>query len=111
MERVCCRMWAWDKVVPATIPGPPIWCCRVITYPASTDSIWYYSQVADVAAYINKELSEEAMLGPFDNPPFTPWCQTNPLLTCPKKDSINHRVIMALSWTLPTNVSMNGFTP
>ena len=41
----------------------------------------------DVAAYILIELGEGAMLGSFDQPPFTPWTQTNPLLTRPKKDS------------------------
>ena len=43
----------------------------------------------DVAAYITKELGEGAMLDPFDNSPFFPWTQTNPLLTRPNKDSHN----------------------
>ena len=43
----------------------------------------------NVAAYITKELGEGAMLGSFDNPPFSSWTQTNPLLTRPKKDSHN----------------------
>ena len=51
----------------------------------------------DVAAYILKELGEGAMLGPFNHPPFTPWTQTNPLLTRPKKDSHFRHVIMDLS--------------
>ena len=63
-----------------------------------------------VAAYINKELSDGVMLDPFDNPSFTLWCETSPLLTCPKKDSINRRVIMDLSWPLPPNVKVNGST-
>ena len=54
----------------------------------------------DVAAYILKELKEEAMLGPFDQPPFTPWTQTTPLLTRLKKDSHLRCVIMDLFWTL-----------
>ena len=41
------------------------------------------------------------MLCPFDNPPFFPWMQTNPLLTRAKKDSHNRKVIMDLSWPLP----------
>ena len=55
----------------------------------------------DVVAYIMKELGEGAMLGPFDQPPFTPWTQTNPLLTRPKKDFHLRRVIMDLSWFFP----------
>ena len=45
------------------------------------------------------------MLGPFDYPPFTPWCQINPILTRPKKDSTSRRVIMDLSWPLPPGSS------
>ena len=50
-------------------------------------------------------------VGPFDHPPFTPWTQTNPLLTRPKKDSHLRRVVMDLSWPLPPGVSVNGGTP
>ena len=52
----------------------------------------------DVAVYIFKVLGEGAMLGPFDQLPFTPWTQTNPLLTRPKKDSFvmgHHGFILA----------------
>ena len=52
---------------------------------------------SDMTAYILKELREGGMLAPFDHPPFTPWTQTNPLLTRPKKDSHLRRVIMDLS--------------
>ena len=65
---------------------------------------------SDVAAYISKELKEGAMLGPFNHPSFTPWTQTNPLLTRPKKDSHLCQVIMDLSWPLPLGVSVNGCT-
>ena len=64
-----------------------------------------------VATYVCKELGEGAMLGPFDAPPFSPWTQTNPLLTCEKKDSTQRRVIMDLSWPLPPGLSVNGGTP
>ena len=65
----------------------------------------------DVEAAITKEIIEGAMLGPFDSPPFTPWTQTNPLLTRPKKDSHSRRVIMDLSWPLPPGISVNGCNP
>ena len=51
------------------------------------------------------------MLEPFNDPPFSPWTQTNPLLTRPKKDSHLHHVIMDLSWPLPPGVSVNSCTP
>ena len=59
----------------------------------------------DVKVYIATELAEGAMLGPFSQPPFTHWCQTNPLLTHPKSNSSDRRVIMDLSWPLPSLVS------
>ena len=48
------------------------------------------------------------MLGYFNN---IPWCQTNPILTRPKKDSINQRIIMDLSWkiNLPLALDMSCF--
>ena len=65
----------------------------------------------DVAVYIAKELSEGAMVDLFENPPFMMWCHINQLLTQHKKDSINCRVIMDLSWALPPGYSVNGSTP
>ena len=41
----------------------------------------------DVGTYIKKETTEGAMLGSFPQPPFTLWCQTNPILTHPKHNS------------------------
>ena len=64
----------------------------------------------DITLYITKELDRRAMLGPFDQPPFTPWCQVNPLLTHvhSKKDSHNRR---DLPWSLPPAASINGGMP
>jgi len=61
--------------------------------------------------YINKEVKEGAMLGPFPVPPFAPWCQVNALLTRPKKDSNQRRVIMDLSFPHPPKQSVNAGTP
>ena len=61
----------------------------------------------DIAHYITKEIGHGALLGPFDHPPFTSWCQVNPLLAWPKKDSTSSRVIMDLSWPLPPGSSVN----
>ena len=45
------------------------------------------------------------MLGPFKHLPFFPWCQRDPLLTHPKKDSPD------ISWPLSPLHSVNGCTP
>ena len=50
------------------------------------------------------------MLGSFDNPPFTPWCQVNALITRTKKYSDTWHVIMDLSCPPPTpSLSTNGY--
>ena len=54
-----------------------------------------------VTGYIRQEFQQCTMLGPFHAPPIYPWCQTNPLLTMPQKDSHLRQVIMDLSWPLP----------
>ena len=65
----------------------------------------------DIALYITMEMEHVAMLGPFDQPTFTQWCQINPLLPHPTKDSSNRIVIMDLSWLLPPAASVNGGMP
>ena len=50
------------------------------------------------------------MLVSFPRPPFTPWCKTNPLLTCPKCNSTDRWFIMNLNWPLPCLISINSGT-
>ena len=47
----------------------------------------------DIEKYLQKELSLGALKGPFNAPPFE-WTRTNPLMTRPKKDSLDRRVIL-----------------
>jgi hypothetical protein len=61
-----------------------------------------------VQTYLDKEIDSQAMLGPFDAPPFWPWCHLNPIMTRPKKDSQDRRVILDMSW--PLHASVNGGT-
>ena len=62
-----------------------------------------------MVVYIMKELKHGAMISLFTAPPFYHWCQTNPLLTRPKKDSRDRMVIMDLLWPLPQgSVSMEA---
>lgn len=51
-----------------------------------------------IEAFITKECALGAMIGPFSEPPFQPWCQISPLLTRPKKESNKRRVIIDLSF-------------
>ena len=51
-----------------------------------------------VNAYISKELQLGALVGPFLEPPFTPWCKVSPIMTRPKGDSGSRRVIVDLSY-------------
>lgn len=55
-----------------------------------------------IIKFILKEKKEEAILGPFDIPPFAPWFQTSPLLTREKTSEnpeiIERRVIIDLSF-------------
>ena len=69
------------------------------------------NHMRDLAAYTTKELKQGSMLSPFTAPTFPLWCQTNPLLTKPKKNSRDKRVIIDLSWTLPLVFITNGDTP
>lgn len=62
-----------------------------------------------VAEYLDTEVRLNAMLGPFCVPPFEPWCQTSPLMTRPKKNSTDRRVILDLSW--PHGASVNAGIP
>ena len=53
--------------------------------------------------YVETELRHSALLGPFDQPPFTPWSQSSPMMTRPKKNS--RRVIVDLSWLRAASVN------
>ena len=48
--------------------------------------------------FIKTELEHGTLLGPFDNPPFTPWSQVSPLLTVEKKRSDKRRIVVDLSY-------------
>ena len=60
--------------------------------------------IDQVKNYIKKELSYEAMIGPFDDLP--PSFHISPLMTRDKQDSNKKRTIMDLSW--PKGASVNN---
>ena len=44
-----------------------------------------------ITSYLRTEMQHEAIIGPFDDPPFHPWFRTNPAMTRPKRDSTDLR--------------------
>ena len=96
----------WGKL--ATTPEPHrviefltcgflVGCEGGVPFPSTQNHTSVHALHRYIAVYITTDVEHGAMLGPFDNPPFTPWCQTNPLLTHPKKDCNNRHVILDLS--------------
>lgn len=51
-----------------------------------------------ISKFLETELSHGAMVGPFKAPPFKPWTRCSPLMTRPKKDTTERRVIIDLSF-------------
>lgn len=51
-----------------------------------------------VQKFIDTELSHGAIVGPFTSPPFTPWTRCSPIMTRPKKETSDRRVIIDLSY-------------
>ena len=62
-----------------------------------------------VDKFIRTELEHKAIMGPFEHPLFTPWNRINPLMTRPKRDSQDRRVILDLSY--PEGASVNAQIP
>lgn len=62
-----------------------------------------------VEHYINTEVGHNALCGPFIAPLFTPWFQTNALMTRDKKNSDKRRIIVNLSF--PPGLSVNSGIP
>ena len=58
-----------------------------------------------VAAFLEKGCRLGAMLGPLPVPPFVSWSRNNPLMTRPKRNSSDLRVILDLSFPLGTSVN------
>ena len=56
--------------------------------------------------YIQTELKHKALLGPFKESPFKPWCQYSPVMTREKKHSQDRRIIVDLSY--PKGNSVNS---
>ena len=51
-----------------------------------------------IDAYVDKELTENALSGPYSEPPFTPWFVSSPLMSREKPGGDGRRVIVDLSF-------------
>lgn len=58
-----------------------------------------------VKRYVEVELQNNALLGPFDRPPFVPWTNISPVMTRPKAESTKRRIIVDLSFPQGNNVN------
>lgn len=77
---------------PLQYHGPPLSSQFLGNHPSATA----YDQ--HVAKYITKEKSLGAIIGPFKEPPFTPWCNIAPLMSREKTNSPDRRIIVDLSF-------------
>lgn len=82
------------------------------TAPATTSNnhpsaLFHLQAVKD---FVDTELMHDALLGPFDEAPFTPWFRTSPLMSRAKKGSEERRIIVDLSYPQGSSVN-DGIDP
>lgn len=56
------------------------------------------NHMAHVKKFIDKELAHNAIVGPFQQAPFSPWTRNNPIMSHLKKESQERRIIIDLSF-------------
>lgn len=61
-----------------------------------------YPHISD---YLHTEVSNNAIIGPFDAPPFEGWFHTSPIMTREKADPSKRRIIVDLSYPPDNNVN------
>ena len=70
---------------------------------------WQVRFPESIDKFLEKEVRLGAMMGPFKDKPFTGWDRVNPLMTRQKRDSVERRVILDLSF--PPEQSVNAAIP
>lgn len=86
---------------PLQYRGPPLPSRPVVNHPSATN---YHDHVS---RYIATELELGALVGPFHLPPFHPWCNVAPLMSRPKHNTLDRRIIVDLSY--PIESGPNAF--
>lgn len=66
--------------------------------PETIDSNHRSALMSHIQELIDKELSYQALVGLFNSQPFDDWARLSPVMTGPKKESVNRRVIIDLSF-------------
>ena len=62
---------------------------------------------SNVDSFIKKELSHGCLIGPCDRPPFEQWMHISPIMTRDKRDSVDRRIIIDM--TYPRKSSVNAY--
>lgn len=63
------------------------------------------NHLKEVKEFIQTELGHGALVGPFSAPPFQPWSRCSPIMTRPKKETSERRVIVDLSFPIGFGVN------
>ena len=78
---------------PLQFSGPPLYSDhRPANHPSAT------RHPDHVRRYLEQEVAHGSMAGPYESPPFTPWCVMSPLMSRLNKDSDSRRIILDLSY-------------
>ena len=70
-------------------------------HPSATD---YPDHIRE---FIDKEMDLGGLVGPYEKPPFVPWCHVSPLMSREKGDTGKRRVITDM--TYPAQASINAY--
>ena len=100
-DREICNFLKYGWPISYTANQPPL--------PTMKNHAFNAEDLVAIDEFIEKEIRLHGMLGPFDQPPFSPWTQVSPLMTRPKKDSHERRVIVDLSY--PPGFGVNAGIP
>ena len=90
-----------SSVFPMGYIGPTSDTTSLPNHP-STSATQFPSQVD---AFITKEMSLGGLVGPFTNPPFVGWCHVSPIMTRPKAEQQDRRVITDLTFSAASSVN------
>ena len=97
-DKEVCEFLRYGWPVGYTASHPPV---SADTNPAS--ALPYAKQIQD---FVDNELALGGVVGPFPGQPFVPWTHTAPIITQPKRDSTDRRIILDLSH--PEGSSVNA---
>lgn len=86
---------------PLQYRGPPLLNEFLSNHPSATNFDYH------VRKYIDTETKLGVLIGPFDAPPFVPWCHIAPLMSREKADKAERRIIVDLSF--PPDNGPNAF--